>query len=92
VPTVIVPAEIADELRARAFGIIQAYLRDDVQAAETLLGDDQDAAVLLPVLLGLLVEAVALLLGEGDPVVGRASLADQVGQWLNERRNRLAGA
>jgi hypothetical protein len=91
-PDIPVPPEVADELRARAFGLIQAYLRGDVEAGEVLVSDDQDAAVLLPVLLGILIDTVALLLGNGDQLAGRDRLAKQVDQWLDERYQGLAGA
>jgi hypothetical protein len=87
-----IPPEVADELRARAFGTIRAYLRDDEEGALAIMGDDAEAAVLLPVLLGILVDTVCALLGEGSQIVGRELLEQQVNAWLDERRARLFGA
>ena len=40
----IMPAEVEDDLRARSFAIIRAYLRGDLEAVPASVGDDDRRA------------------------------------------------
>jgi hypothetical protein len=76
------PPEVADELRARSFAVIAAYLRGDLDGVLILVGDDD--AELLPITVEILVGALLRL-------VGRDEIERQVQEWLDERAGRLAG-
>jgi hypothetical protein len=76
------PPEVEDQLRARAFAIVAAYLRNDLDGVLALVGDD--GAELLPIV-------VELLTGGFLRLVSADELERQVDQWLDARRTRLAG-
>jgi hypothetical protein len=78
------PPEIIDDQRARAMAVIAAWLRRDKEGFDGLLGDDEEAAEILPVVIGELVTGL-------DRLVGRAEVEAQVHGWLDERAARFGG-
>jgi hypothetical protein len=76
------PAEVRDELTVRAFALVQAYLRGDLQALDALV-DDDDASELLVMVTEILTGALLRLVGPDE-------LERQVTDWLDERAARLA--
>jgi hypothetical protein len=81
--TMLPPPEVRDELSVRAFALIAAYLRGDLEALDALV-DDDDAGELL-------VTVTEILTGALLRLVGPDELQRQVDAWLDERRTRLAG-
>jgi hypothetical protein len=81
--TMLPPAEVRDELTVRAFALIAAYLRGDLEALDALV-DDDDAGELL-------VATTEILVGALLRLVGPDELERQVDAWLDERAARLAG-
>ena len=77
------PPEVVEELRTRAFALVAAYLRGDLEALDSLV-DDDDAGELLVLVVEVLVGALLRL-------VGRDELERQIAAWLDERAARLAG-
>jgi hypothetical protein len=77
------PPEVRDELTVRAFALIAAYLRGDLEALDALV-DDDDAGELLVLVTEVLTGALVRL-------VGVEELERQVTQWLDERASRLGG-
>jgi hypothetical protein len=80
--------ETVDDLRSQAFAAISAWIRRDQEAFDCVVGTDEEAAVLLPVVIGELVSAL-------ERSVGPAEVRRQVDQFLDQflevRRQRLAG-
>lgn len=81
--TMLPPAEVLEELTVRAFALIAAYLRGDLEALDALV-DDDDAGELLVMVTEILTGALLRLVGVDE-------LQRQVESWLEERRTRLAG-
>jgi hypothetical protein len=79
--TMLPPPEVRDELQTRAFALIAAYLRGDLEALDALV-DDDDAGELLVMVTEVLVNALLRLVGPDE-------LQRQVDQWLDERAARL---
>jgi hypothetical protein len=78
------PPEIIDDVRVQAMAAIAAWLRRDQEGFDTVVGSDEDAAALLPVVIGELVTAP-------ERLVGPAEVERQVSEWLNVRAAQLAG-
>ena len=76
------PPEIWDELGARAFGVVARGCAVIRWRLNSLAGDDEEVALLLPVVIGELMSALQRLVGTDE-------LQRQVGDWLNERRDQL---
>jgi hypothetical protein len=76
--------EIVDDLRAQAFAAVAAWLRRDQEGFDGVVGSDEEAAVLLPIVIGELITAL-------ERLVGQHEVHKQVDGWLDERRTRLAG-
>lgn len=76
--------QIADDLRAEAMAAIACWLRRDQEGFDRVVGNDEEAAALLPICIGKLVTGLERLVGPDE--VGR-----QVNSWLDARRTRLAG-
>ena len=76
--------EIIDDQRSRAMSAIAAWLRRDQEGFDAVVGTDEEAAVLLPVVIGELATAIERLVGPDE-------LSKQVSDWLDERAARLAG-
>jgi hypothetical protein len=76
--------QIADDLRAQAFAAIAAWIRRDQEGFDAVAGMDQEAAVLLPVVIGELVSAL-------ERCVGPLEVHRQVEERLSGRAARLAG-
>ena len=74
--------EIADDLRAQ--GIRCNRLLDPPRGFDGVVGSDEEAAVLLPVVIGELVSAL-------ERLVGPDKVARQVDEWLDQRAARLTG-
>ena len=49
---VLMDVEIADDLRARAFAAIAKWIHRDQPGFDAVVGTDEEAAVLLPVVIG----------------------------------------
>jgi hypothetical protein len=81
--TMLPPPEVRDELSVRAFALIAAYLRGDLEALDALV-DDDDAGELL-------VQVTEILTGALLRLIGPDELSRQVDAWLDEHRTRLAG-
>jgi hypothetical protein len=82
--TEIMPPEIVDDLRAQAMAAIACWLRRDQQGFDSVVGSAQEAQVLLPVCIGELITGL-------EKPVGPDEVARQVDEWLEVRRQRLAG-
>jgi hypothetical protein len=78
----IMPAVVEDHLRSRAFAIIQAYLRGDLEGIAALVGDAY--MKLLPMVTEILVGALPRLVAPDE-------LERQATAWLDERAARLTG-
>ena len=76
--------QIADDLRAQAMAAIACWIHRDQVGFDAVVGPDEDAAVLLPVVISELVSAL-------ERRVGRDEVHRQVDEWLEVRRQRLAG-
>ncbi len=76
------PPEIWDELGARAFGVVARACAVIRWRLNSLAGDDEEVALLLPFVIGELMTALQRLVGTDE-------LQRQVGDWLNERRDQL---
>jgi hypothetical protein len=76
------PLKVADELRARSFAVIAAYLRGDLDGVLALVGDDD--VELLPITVEILTVALTKL-------ISREEISRQIDEWLEERRTQLAG-
>jgi hypothetical protein len=76
------PPEITDDLRSRAFAAIAAGLRRDQEGFDVVFGSDEEAAVLLPVVIGELIGAL-------ERCVGRDEVRHQIDAWLDKRAARL---
>jgi hypothetical protein len=77
------PPEIVADERARAMAAIDCWLRRDKEGFDTVAGDDQEAAALLPVVIMELASALEVL-------TSRQQLRREVSAWLDEHRARLA--
>ena len=77
------PAEIRDDLRAQAMAAIACWLERDKAGFDAVVGSDQEAAVILPVVIGELGTALEQLTSPMD-------LRREVSSWLEEHRARLA--
>ena len=75
--------QIADDLRAQAFAAIGAWIHRDQEGFDAVVGPDEDAAVLLPVVIGELVSALEISWG-------RDRVHREVDEWLERRAARLA--
>jgi hypothetical protein len=75
---------IIEDRRARAMAVINAWLQRDQEGFDIAAGDDEEAAEILPVVIGELCTAIERLTSPGD-------LRQQVNAWLNEHAARLAG-
>jgi hypothetical protein len=75
--------QIADDLRAQAMAAVAAFIHRDQPGFDAVVGTDEEAAVLLPVVIGELVTALERLAGPDE-------VHKQVDTWLNDRRQRLA--
>lgn len=71
------PAEVRDELSVRAFALIAAYLRGDLEALDALVDDDAGE---------LLVMVTEVLVGALLKLVPREEIERQVNGWLAQRR------
>jgi hypothetical protein len=80
--TMLPPAEVREELTARSFALIKAFLAGDLEALDALVDDDDTE--LIPMLMEILIGALARL-------VGVEEIERQVNLVLDERRTRLAG-
>jgi hypothetical protein len=81
--TELMPAEVRDEMTTRAFALIAAYLRGDLEALDVLV-DDDDVSELLVLVTEILVGALIRLIGPDE-------LEREVNGWLDKRATRLAG-
>jgi hypothetical protein len=81
--TMLPPPEVREELSVRAFALIAAYLRGDLEALDVLV-DDDDAGELLVMVTEILTNALLKLVSVDE-------LSRQVDAWLDERAARLAG-
>jgi hypothetical protein len=81
--TMLPPPEVREELQVRAFALIAAYLRGDLEALDAL-ADDDDAGELL-------VMVTEILTGALLKLVRADELEMQVNGWLDERAARLTG-
>jgi hypothetical protein len=75
---------ITDNLRSQGFAAIAAWLRRDQEGFDSIVGSDEEAAVLLPVVIDELVSALERLVGPDE-------LERQIDGWLDERAARLTG-
>ena len=75
---------IIDDVRAQAMAAIAAWLRRDQEGFDRVVGSDEEAAALLPVVIGELVTGLERLVGPDE-------VSRQVNGWLDARRTRLAG-
>jgi hypothetical protein len=75
------PPEVREELSVRAFALIAAYLRGDLEALDALV-DDDDAGELLVMVTEILTGALLKLVGPDE-------LSRQVDDWLEVRAARL---
>jgi hypothetical protein len=76
--------ETADDLRAQAMAAIAAWLRRDHAGFDSVVGPDEEAAASLPVVIGELITGL-------ERLAGPHQVRRQVYEWLDVRRNRLAG-
>jgi hypothetical protein len=76
--------EIVDDLRSQAMAAIAAWIHRDQEGFDAVVGSDEEAACLLPVVIGELITAL-------ERLVGRDEVHKQVDAWLDVRRTRLAG-
>jgi hypothetical protein len=76
--------QIADDLRAQAFAAIACWIRRDQEGFDGVVGSDEEAAVLLPIVIGELISALERLVGPDE-------VERQVDAWLSERAARLTG-
>ena len=75
---------IIDDVRAQAMAAIAAWLRSDQEGFDRVVGSDEEAAALLPVVIGELVTGLERLVGPDE-------VSRRVNVWLDARRARLAG-
>jgi hypothetical protein len=73
---------IIEDQRARAMAVINCWLQRDKEAFDMAAGDDEEAAEILPVVIGELCTALERLTSPGD-------LRQQVAGWLDAHREGL---
>lgn len=77
------PPEIRDDLRAQAVAAIHAWLGRDKAGFDAVVGSDEEAAVLLPVVIMELATAL-------EHLTSPQQLRREVSAWLHEHRARQA--
>lgn len=75
--------QIADDLRAQAMAAVDCWLRRDKEGFDAVVGSDEEAAVLLPVVIMELATAL-------EALTSPQQLRREVSAWLDEHRARMA--